>query len=97
MDEYRFLELVDTLCVDSRPGLNRLGAAMLVAAALGLCHDSRAFARRFDVAHALVLRECAILAGDASLIELGARDAMTQRQRYALSECGRQVTAGIEA
>ena len=95
MDEDEFLLAVDALCDASQPKLSRLAAAILVAAAFGICHDSRAFARRFDIAHALVLRECAALSSELGLIELGTRDERTQRQAYRLSSEGRKLATDV--
>ncbi|QUS37000.1 hypothetical protein [Falsirhodobacter algicola] len=58
-----------------RAGQSRLGAVILMAAQAGMAGDSRTFARRFGVAHALVLREAVIL-HEAGLLEaLGPPDA----------------------
>ena len=95
MDEDEFLAAVERLRDTGQTDLGRLGAAILVAAAFGICHDSRAFARRFDVAHALVLRECAALSSELELIEFSFRSERTQRQEYRLSGQGLELTEAL--
>lgn len=82
-----FLRETDRIA-DLRPDLALLEAGILAGLRLGLAADSRTFARVFGVAHALVLRALATLAGPASLLSLAHRDARTQRTRYGLSPAG---------
>ena len=72
-------------------GLSPLSAAILVALDLGLARDSRTFARVFDIAHALVLRECTMLIEDLGLLTIIRRDERTQRLFPALTEKGRAL------
>lgn len=73
--------------------LTPLCAGILVALDLGLARDSRTFARRFDIAHALVLRECTMLTEDLGLITIIRRDERTQRLFPELTEKGRALLA----
>lgn len=85
------MALVDRVLALGPPALTPLGAAILVAHDLGAASDSRGFARAFDLEHALVLRECAVLASDLALITETRRDERTQRQFYQPSATGRDL------
>jgi len=87
------MDLVDAL-VDRHPQeLSRLGAGLMSAAHLEIAHDSRSFARTFGLAHALVLRECTLLAQDHHLIEVESRSDRSQRLFFRLSAEGRRALA----
>lgn len=64
--------------------LTGLQAGLLVAAEEGIATDSRSFARIFDVAHALVLRELNDLTEPGGPLEILRRDARTMRVHYAI-------------
>lgn len=66
----------------AHPGLSSLEVGLLAALDLGLPGDSRAFARTFGIEHALVLRALSGLE-EAGQVAVSARDARTQRTRYA--------------
>ncbi|MCJ8333297.1 MAG: hypothetical protein MJH10_03465 [Epibacterium sp.] len=70
------------------PELSPLSAGILRAADLGLAQDSRSFAQKMGLAHALVLRECVILAEELGLIALEMRNDRSQRLFYRLSAQG---------
>lgn len=74
--------------------LSPLGPLLMAAAALGLAKDSRGFARRFDLAHALVLRELVSLEADLGLVITENRDERTSRLWYRLSDAGMAVLQG---
>ena len=80
-DADRFFELVDALRTD-RPDLTPIEAAILVAAEQGIASDSRTFARKMGLAHALVLREVDTLVEDRGLLQIVKRDARTMRIFY---------------
>jgi hypothetical protein len=65
----------------AHPGLPDIEAGLLAALRLGLPGDSRAFARTFEVEHALVLRALSGL-DEAGLVTMTSRDGRTQRTRY---------------
>lgn len=67
--------------------LSPLGAGILVAVEMGLA-DSRGFARALGVEHALVLREIALLSGEAGLITVTRRDPRTLRTSLELAAGG---------
>ncbi|KQT47706.1 formate dehydrogenase [Methylobacterium sp. Leaf456] len=94
-DAETFLATTDTIAA-LRPELSLLESGILAGLHLGLADDSRSFARVFGVEHALVLRAVETLAGEA-LVSVTARDARTQRTRYAASEVGRSVLAVLAA
>lgn len=74
-----------------------LGAGIMAAAALGLAEDSRSFARKLEIAHALVLRECVTLAEDLGLIEIDDRQDRSQRLFFKLSDLGRSRVSACVA
>ncbi|MBS0268823.1 MAG: hypothetical protein JSS54_07575 [Proteobacteria bacterium] len=83
--EERFLEAVLALSTEE-PALSQLGAAILAALHFGIAKDSRTFSRKFDIAHALVLREITALSEDVSFLRVVGRNPRTQRTEYAFSE-----------
>lgn len=88
MTEDRFLAAVERL---TAAGLTPLGAAILVAVEMGIARDSRSFARIFGVAHALVLREGAVLAHDLGLIDPSGDG---PRRAYSLTQKGQGLILG---
>jgi len=82
--EEAFLASVGELCA-SAPELSQIGAAILLALHLGICSDSRTFARLFGIEHALVLRGVTELT-DATLVTIVDRNTRTQRTTLALTE-----------
>lgn len=79
-DEAAFVAALDRASA-AHPDLSSLEAALLAALAVGLPGDSRAFARSFGIAHALVLRALAGME-EAGHLTVTARDARTQRTRF---------------
>lgn len=70
------------------PYLSPMGPMILAATHLGIAKDSRSFARIFDLAHALVIRECTSLEQELGLIETERKDVRTSRVFYRLTEAG---------
>ncbi|QIO54774.1 hypothetical protein HA461_26765 (plasmid) [Rhizobium leguminosarum bv. trifolii] len=64
--------------------LTPIQAGLLVAAELGIAHDSRAFARMLGIAHSLVLRELNGLAEREGVLQIVKRDLRTMRVHYTL-------------
>lgn len=64
--------------------LTSVQAGLLVAAELGIAHDSRAFARLLGIAHSLVLRELNALAEREDVLQIVKRDLRTMRVHYTL-------------
>lgn len=91
----RFSRAVDALVADHPATLSALGAAILVGAHEGLAHDTRSFARRFDVAHALVIRECVSLASEHRLLTLDDRQERSQRLFYALTDEAQEMVENV--
>jgi len=83
--EKKFLEAVSALSSEE-PALSQLGAAILAALHFGIAKDSRTFSRKFDIAHALVLREITALSDDAGFLQVVGRNPRTQRTELALAE-----------
>ncbi|MEM9205646.1 MAG: hypothetical protein AAGA88_04890 [Pseudomonadota bacterium] len=71
--------------------LTAIGAGVLASAHTGYSHDTRSFARKLDVAHALVIRECVILADDLGVIALEDRNEKSQRLFFKLTEEGERL------
>lgn len=74
-----------------------IGAGLLAAAHLGLAGDSRSFARKLDLAHALVLRDCVALAAEQGLLTLDDRGEPSGRKFFHLTPRGEQLLAGVAA
>lgn len=75
------------------PHLTAIQAGLLVAAHLGVAHDSRTFARKLGLAHALVLRELNAVAEPGGLLRIEQRDARTMRTAFAPGpDAGRLLT-----
>ncbi|MBP1179120.1 hypothetical protein [Methylobacterium sp. PvR107] len=83
-DEAGFVAALDRVSA-AHPGLPSLETGLLAALHLGLPGDSRAFARTFEVEHALVLRALVGLE-EAGLVTVTARDGRTQRTRYTTAD-----------
>jgi len=64
------------------PHMTAIQVGLLVAAHLGVAHDSRTFARKLGLAHALVLRELNALAEQSALLHIENRDARTMRTAF---------------
>ncbi|QQM29189.1 hypothetical protein JET14_12685 [Martelella lutilitoris] len=73
----------------------RLPAAVLALLLAGQAEDSRTAARALDVAHALVLRAVAMLAGPEPLIEITRRDDRTMRTFYRPTRRAREMAGDI--
>lgn len=83
--EETILEAVSALRLEEA-ALSPLGAAILAALHFGIATDSRTFSRKFDIAHALALREITALSEDLGLLTVVGRNPRTQRTELALSE-----------
>ncbi len=90
-EEERFMALVLDICA-ADPSLTPVGAGLLAALHLGVCSDSRSFARILDIAHALVLREVTGLTS-RGLLTVISRNERTQRTALALTEDGQRILA----
>ncbi len=91
-------ELVSRLlALPDGAGLSPLSAGILAALDLGLARDSRTFARVFDIAHALVLREYTTLIEDLGFLAIQRRDERTQRLFPALTDKGRALLKMVES
>ena len=68
--------------------LSAIGPAVVAATALEICADTRSFARIFEVAHALVIRECMSLQEDLGLVTTEDRGEKSLRKFISLTEAG---------
>lgn len=84
--EQRFTQTIYALMERHPDSLSAMGAAILAAAHLGLSNDTRSFARKLGLAHALVLRECVSLADELKLIALEPSTDRSQRLFYHLTQ-----------
>ncbi|OJF91298.1 hypothetical protein [Pararhizobium antarcticum] len=75
--------------------LSPLAAGIVVALSMDIASDSRSLAKALGIAHALVLREISLMTGPATLVNIRARDARTQRTHLILSEKGTSILAAI--
>lgn len=84
--------------VESRAGdLSPLGAGILSAAHLGFSQDTRSFASKLGLAHALVIRECVDLAEEAGVIALEDRGDRSQRLFFSLTDAGQALFEKVAA
>ncbi|HET6388437.1 hypothetical protein [Hyphomicrobium sp.] len=90
--EEDFLKAVSALSSEE-PAFSPLAAAILAALHFGIAKDSRTFSRKFDIAHALVLREVSALADDLALLVVTARNQKNQRTEFAPAEKALQLFA----
>ncbi len=94
-DDADYMQLVEALEAEAGR-LSRLGAGIIAGAALDIASDSRAFARLFGIAHALVLRELTALEQTGDHIRIRQRDARTQRTYYELGQAGRRLVEKVK-
>ncbi|WP_045837354.1 hypothetical protein [Hyphomicrobium sp. 99] len=83
--EETFLEAVAALSSE-QPALSPLGAAILAALHFGIAKDSRTFSRKFDIAHALALREVTALSDDLGFLNIIGKNSRTQRTEFSLTD-----------
>ena len=79
--EETILEAVSALRSEEA-ALSPLGAAILAALHFGIATDSRTFSRKFDIAHALALREITALS-DRNVMNAALPLALSQRKQGA--------------
>lgn len=89
-DSHEFLSRVDALLKEEALRISPLAAGIVVAVDMGIA-DSRSFARRLGVEHALVLREIAHLSGPDGLVRVTGRHAGSLRTSLALSTRGESL------
>lgn len=89
VSEEAFLAGVAELCA-AAPSLSQVGAAILLALHLGICSDSRTFARLFGIEHALVLRAVTELT-EANLLAVSDRNPRTQRTTFGLTSASKDL------
>jgi predicted transcriptional regulator len=91
ISEDAFMEAVSAIRFVS-PELSPIGAAILAALHFKIANNSRTFARKIGLEHALVLREITALSGEhLGLIEVQTRNARTIRTEIALTVAGRAL------
>lgn len=91
-DAARFEALAAAL-IALDPALSGLEAALLAAAHLGVAADTRSFAHRLGVSHALVLRALAGRPADDAVLRVVRRDERTLRTFFEPGPEGRQLLA----
>ncbi|MCV6546141.1 MAG: hypothetical protein OIF56_02485 [Cohaesibacter sp.] len=89
-DQEIILELIDQLLKSVETELSPLSAAIILATDLNIANDSRDFAKKFGLAHALVIRECVNLEEEVGAISIVKRDDRTQRLYYQLTDLGKE-------
>ncbi|WP_010139317.1 hypothetical protein [Oceanicola sp. S124] len=93
----RLVDLSDRIAASGLGFLSPMGPVLLAATALGLVADTRSFARLFEVAHALVIREAVSLDADLGLLATEDRDEKSRRLFLSLTEAGAALTGGAVA
>ncbi|WP_198672350.1 hypothetical protein [Pseudogemmobacter bohemicus] len=80
-------------------GVPMMAAMLLVSADMGICADSRSFARIFGVEHALVMRELVAMEIEMRLVTIPRRDTRSQRLHFALTPAAVDLLAhaGVQA
>ena len=69
-DETALVELAEAVGASGHAFMTALGPIILASRALEIASDTRSVARLFDVAHALVIRECRHLEEDLGLLTI---------------------------
>jgi hypothetical protein len=87
-DTNLFISRVGALLKEEALAISPLAAGIVVAVDMGIAEDSRSFARRLGIAHALILREIACLSGPDGLVTVTGRHARSLRTSIALSSRG---------
>ncbi|MEM6903624.1 MAG: hypothetical protein AAF556_10355, partial [Pseudomonadota bacterium] len=85
-EQKQLAPLVERLLGAHPDMLTPIGAGLLATAHLGLNSDSRSFAKDMDMAHALVIRECTLLADDHGLLVLEDREEPSGRLFFTLTD-----------
>ncbi|MEM7521664.1 MAG: hypothetical protein AAF307_11565 [Pseudomonadota bacterium] len=93
MNDAAFLNTIENVLRQADAALSPLGAGILAAASLKISNDSRSFAAKLDIAHALVIRECVTLSDEHGLICLDEVMDRSQRVFYQLSARGQKLMA----
>ena len=86
------LDLLDQVMQHELDFLTELGPLILCASALRVANDTRSFARLFEAAHALVIRECVHLDQELGLITVEDRGEKSGRRFFALTAKGARFT-----
>ena len=71
--------------------LSDLGPMILAASHLDIANDSRSFARKFEQAHALVIREVSSLTDELKLLESDHKQEKSSKIRYQLTAAGQAL------
>lgn len=93
LSEDQFMQMVSAVCA-ADASLTPLGAALIVALHAGIARDTRTFARKLGIEHALVLREVSTLS-EAGLVNVTSRNARTQRTELALTAEGERRASRV--
>jgi hypothetical protein len=73
------------------PFLSDLGPMILAASYLGIANDTRSFARKFEQAHALVIREVSSLVREARVLDSEDKSEKSSRVFYHLNGAGQAL------
>jgi hypothetical protein len=92
ISEDAFMQIVASIS-SSDASLTGIGAALIAANRLGIAKDSRTFANKFGIAHALVLREISDISGEDGHFRIVSRNERTRRTELALTEKGERLAA----
>ncbi|MGD1886731.1 MAG: hypothetical protein ACFB01_06345 [Cohaesibacteraceae bacterium] len=93
--EARFETMVARLLDDQANELTPLAAGLLAASHSGYCSDSHTFSKRLGVEHALVIRECVMLADQLGAIRVERKNERSQRMVFSLTDAGLEMLGAV--
>jgi hypothetical protein len=74
--------------------LSDIGPMILAASYLNIANDTRSFARKFEQAHALVIREVSSLVRELEVLDSEDKSEKSSRVFYQLNDAGRALFDG---
>lgn len=95
--EQQLEALINELVAAHPDDLSPLGAGIISAVYLGVSQDSRSFAAKLGLAHALVIRECVDLAEESGMLTLEDRGDRSQRLFFSLTPSGQALFEKVAA
>lgn len=94
--ETQMITLIDALATQSETPVSPIGAALLAAHHLGVSRDTRSFAVKLGMSHAIVLRETVAMT-EAGVVDLDDRNERSSRVFFAPSALGQRLLNVCEA
>jgi hypothetical protein len=94
--EAQMITLVEALSAQDGAPVSPIGAALLAAGHLEVAHDTRSFAAKLEMSHAIVLRE-AVALNEAGILDLNDRNERSSRVFFKPSTVGQKLLSTCEA